>query len=201
MNSLKKNPRYEIIVYGRSLSLFCFVQGLLKRGIPAPKIKVIIPNILEHYANTKEEKIKARKDQGVNEELNFINGNNLEDTKEIEEYLMDNLAAIGVTVLKNFNFSGVNLNETNDAINSFRFTEDGTDNTKLLSANIILTGGLIDVDQTVFRFIHDNRLVYNGRAIIDKNFKTADKFIFAAGRLCEFSQAYTEKFKLMRIER
>jgi hypothetical protein len=200
MNSLKKNPKYEIILYGRSLNLICFIQGLIKRGIPPNKIKLIIPNIFEHYATTKEEKLKAKRDTNINDELNFINGNSLEDTREIEEYIMDNLASIGVTVLKNFNYAGVVLNETNDAITEYKFIEDGTDNVRTLSANIILTGGLSDVDQTVFRFIHDNRLVYNGRAIIDKNFKTADKFIFAAGRLCEFSQAYTEKFKLMRLE-
>ena len=197
IESLKKNPRYEIILYGRSLNLLCFIQGLIKRGVNPQKIKLVIPNIFEHFAVPKE---KAKKDQNF-EELTFINGNSLEDTREVEDYLMENLLSLGVKLLRNFNFVGVNLNEQNDQIVSYKFGEDGSDNITNINASLIITGGLYDVDTTVFKFIHDNRLVYNGRAIIDKNFRTADRFIFAAGRLCEFSKAYTEKYRLMRLER
>ena len=61
---------------------------------------------------------------------------------------------------------------------------------------------MLDVDPVVFRFIHENGLVYNGRAIINNNFLTADNYIFAAGKLCEFSQcfSYIEKHKQLRLE-
>ena len=47
-----------------------------------------------------------------------------------------------------------------------------------------------DVDEDVFKSIHDNGLVYNGRLIVDRNFQTTDPSIFAAGSLCEFSNRY-----------
>ena len=200
---LRKNPKYNIILYGRSINLFSFIQGLLKRNVPANKIRLVIPNILEHLL-TREEKIKFRKEyQNVTGEQYFVNGNSFEDTKELEEYLLKSLEEKGVKVLYNYNLIGVNLDE-NQKIVSYRFIEDGTnDKFEELTANIIITGGLLDVDQTVFNFIHENRLVYNGRAIIDRNFMTADSFIYAAGRLCEFSQrySYVEKLKMMRLER
>ncbi len=61
---------------------------------------------------------------------------------------------------------------------------------------------MLDVDPTVFNFIHNNGLVYNGRAIISNQFLTADNYIFAAGKLCEFSQCYSyiEKYKQLRLE-
>lgn len=202
MNSLRKNPKFEIVLYGRSLNLMCFIQGLIKRDIKPHKIKWVIPNIYAHAVN-KDDKSNFKKDQNLLEEISFTNSTSFENTPELEAFLMKALAQMGVKIYQNYNFSTVNLNETNDAILSYTFQEDGSDRTEEISANIIVTGGLIDVDQIVFKFIHDNRLVYNGRAIIDRNFLTADNSIFAAGRLCEFSQRYQyiEKGKLLRLER
>jgi len=204
MNSLRKNPKFEIILYGRSLNLYCFVQGLLKRKIPPHKIKLVIPNLYAHavqQANKEEKQLK--KDENLIKEVIFTNTTQLENCPEVEEYLKETLEKIGVVILNNFNFEGVNLSETNDNIVSYRFKEEGTDKFEDISGNLIVTGGLIDVDQTVFKFIHENKLVYNGRAIIDRNFLTANNSIFAAGRLCEFSQRYkhVEKGKPLRLER
>lgn len=54
----------------------------------------------------------------------------------------------------------------------------------------MITCGHRDVDNDVFSSIHNNGLVYNGRLIVDKDFRTTDHSIFAAGSLCEFSGRY-----------
>jgi hypothetical protein len=59
-----------------------------------------------------------------------------------------------------------------------------------IECRVLVTCGHRDVDADVFRSIHDNGLVYNGRLIVDKNFMTTDPSIFAAGSLCEFSNRY-----------
>lgn len=59
-----------------------------------------------------------------------------------------------------------------------------------IEARVLVTCGHRDVDNDVFRSIHDNGLVYNGRLIVDKNFQTTDSSVFAAGSLCEFSNRY-----------
>lgn len=59
-----------------------------------------------------------------------------------------------------------------------------------LEARVLVTCGHRDVDPDVFRSIHDNGLVYNGRLIVDRHFQTTDPSIFAAGSLCEFSNRY-----------
>lgn len=207
MNSLRKNPKFEIILYGRSLNLYCFIQGLIKRNIPAHKIKLIVPNIFAHALpvvnkDDKQTNYNPKKDEKFLKELLFINSTQLEECPEVEEYLKKSLEKMGVFILNNYNFEGAVLNEANDTIVSYRFKEEGTENYKEVTGNLIVTGGLIDVDQTVFKFVHENKLVYNGRAIIDRNFLTADQSIFAAGRLCEFSQRYKylEKGKPLRLE-
>lgn len=59
-----------------------------------------------------------------------------------------------------------------------------------LECGVLITCGHRDVDTDVFQSIHNNGLVYNGRLIVDKNFRTTDQSIFAAGSLCEFSGRY-----------
>mmetsp|Transcript_18676 Transcript_18676/g.25218 ORF Transcript_18676/g.25218 Transcript_18676/m.25218 type:complete len:437 (-) Transcript_18676:171-1481(-) len=59
-----------------------------------------------------------------------------------------------------------------------------------LEARVLVTCGHRDVDPDVFKSIHDNGLVYNGRLIVDRHFQTTDPSIFAAGSLCEFSNRY-----------
>merc|ERR1719313_1203697 len=63
-------------------------------------------------------------------------------------------------------------------------------NEKEVPCKVLITAGHRDVDEDVFQSIHNNRLVYNGRLIVDKNFNTTDPSIFAAGSLCEFSGRY-----------
>lgn len=59
-----------------------------------------------------------------------------------------------------------------------------------LECGVLITCGHRDVDTDVFQSIHNNGLVYNGRLIVDKSFRTTDHSIFAAGSLCEFSGRY-----------
>lgn len=59
-----------------------------------------------------------------------------------------------------------------------------------LFAKFFVTSRCNDIDLGFFQAIHDNGLVYNGRLIVKNNFQTTDPAIFAAGRLCEFSQRY-----------
>lgn len=68
--------------------------------------------------------------------------------------------------------------------------EEGDD---LLQDAIVFMGNTFDVGNTVFRAIQDNGLVYNGRLIVTNNFRTIDQFIYACGKISEFSQRYLTK--------
>lgn len=47
-------------------------------------------------------------------------------------------------------------------------------NEEEIEAKVLISCGHKDVDPDVFRSIHDNGLVYNGRLIVNKNFETTD---------------------------
>ena len=216
--SLRKNPHYKILLYGRNLNLLCFIQGLLRRNVPPSKIKVVIPSIkFDMTTSQKQKDERKRREKGKDNEydnnLEFINGNSMENCKDVEKFIIKVMREKGIEIYENYNFSGVKLKreeftenikqELQDlVIESFKFVEDGKEGEVFISCNLIVTGGMLDVDPTVFDFIHNNGLVYNGRAIINNQFLTADNFIFAAGKLCEFSQCYSyiEKYKQLRLE-
>ena len=178
---------------------------MLERGIEGKKMKLIIPSKTAHVEkNTKDKK----EQQSIIRELDFTNSSSLETSPEIENHIFEVLKSKGVRVLKNYDFYGIQYRneEKPDEITGYKFMMEGSNNQTepvIITGNYFVTGGLINVDDNVFHFIHDNGLVYNGRAIIDKNFMTSDSYIFAAGRLCEFSQrySYTEKGKILKLER
>ena len=216
--SLRKNPHYKILLYGRNLNLLCFIQGLLKRNVPPNKIKLVIPNIKFDMTTSQkqkdERKRKEKKDHESDANLEFINGNSMENCKEVEKFMIKIMREKGIEIYENYNFAGVKLKreelnyetikqEISDlVIESFKFVEGGKEGEIFIPTNLIVTGGMLDVDPKVFDFIHNNGLVYNGRAIISNQFLTADSYIFAAGKLCEFSQCYSyiEKHKQLRLE-
>ena len=218
LKSLKKDPSYELILYGRSLNLFCFIKGILERGISGHKLKLIIPTMNAFLS--KEEKLflnyKAHGhtnnsyqynfsnvNPNLREELEFTNTTSLESSPEVETYLLELISKQGVLVLKDYNYRDVILNEFYDSIEGYSFCHmDNTEVTEIIKGNYIITGGMLNVDLDIFNIIHENGLVYNGRTIINKDFFTCDPNILAGGRLCEFSQQYyyIEKNKLLRLE-
>jgi len=64
---------------------------------------------------------------------------------------------------------------------------------KLLACRVLITADDVNVDPDIFNSVHGNGLVYDGRLIVDHNFKTTDDAIFGAGSLCEFSRRFQRK--------
>lgn len=64
---------------------------------------------------------------------------------------------------------------------------------KILPCRILITADAHNVDPDIFNSVHGNGLVYDGRLIVDQNFKTTDNAIFGAGSLCEFSRRFRRK--------
>lgn len=204
MRSLKKNPVYELIIYGRSLNLLCFIQGMLERGISGKKLKLVIPTITSHAISKeiKGNQLKKELQQMVKDELEFTNNSSLETSPEVEAFILESFEKEGVRIYKDFNYNEVLFSETKESIVGYEFSHEGTEKKEVITGNYFITGGLLNVDLSLFHIIHDNGLVYNGRTIVNKNFTTCDPSIFAAGRLCEFSQQYQyiEKNKILKLE-
>lgn len=81
-----------------------------------------------------------------------------------------------------------NQGEKSQCINESAANSEDSEET--FDYSLLITGHIFDISYKIFRTIQDNGLVYNGRLIVQSNYQTIDENIFAAGRICEFSQRY-----------
>lgn len=168
------------VVYGFTLHVFCFVQGLIHKGISPTRIKIVIPPL------------EFEEEEGVDplfggDENVLANHPAFENDEIIEEKVFTSLRQMGVQIFKNFKLKNVNTDEKNN-LNSLVFYN--SEEEKTIMCKILVTAGRVDVDHEVFYAIHNNGLVFNGRVIVNNQFLTTDSNIYAAGSLCEFSQQF-----------
>jgi len=209
IKSLIWNPLSYAVVYGRSLHAYCVVQGLLMRKVPPTKIILVLPPRLQdashqlpvdafYEGDPVEEKIHSNL---LAMEMKVYDGYKL---LGVQQDNRDRLKSLSLEEHPNTNRPETADAEANpDPEGTAKKTQGGelADNgysnaglpLKLLACRIILTADSVNVDPDIFNSVHGNGLVYDGRLIVDHNFKTTDDGIFGAGRLCEFSRRFQRK--------
>lgn len=179
----------NIMVYGRSLHCFCFINGLLNRGVKPERINFVIPP--RKYE--KPTKFESNEQKWEHEDHKVHDPDAFEDP-QVEEIVLKVFESMGIKVYPDFYLADIRSDENNN-IESIKFrrpeSEDDEEPEELEEpCKLLVTSRYYDIDPVIFACIHDNGLVYNGRLIVKSNFQTTDESIFAAGRLCEFSQRY-----------
>ena len=168
------------VVYGFTLHVFCFIQGLISKGISPKRIKVVIPPV------------EFEEEEGVDplfggDENVLANHPAFENDEVLEKKVLDNLDQLGIQVLKGYSIKSINIDEKNN-LSSLVLTSPEEE--RVLNCKVLVTAGKVDVDHEIFYAIHNNGLVFNGRVIVNNQFLTTDPNIYAAGSLCEFSQQF-----------
>ena len=168
------------VVYGFTLHVFCFVQGLINKNINPARIKIVIPPL------------EFEEEEGVDplfggDENVLANHAAFENDPVVEEFIFNRLRLMGVQIFKNYKIKSINTDEKN-SLSSIVF--QSPEEEKIIPCKILVTAGRVDVDMEIFYAIHNNGLVFNGRVIVNNQFLTTDSNIYAAGSLCEFSQQF-----------
>eukprot|EP01022_Parablepharisma_sp_SALTPOND_P008302 TRINITY_DN1355_c0_g1_i1.p1 TRINITY_DN1355_c0_g1~~TRINITY_DN1355_c0_g1_i1.p1 ORF type:complete len:1491 (-),score=241.80 TRINITY_DN1355_c0_g1_i1:5780-10252(-) len=88
----KKKPE-RCVVYGRSLSTLCCIQGLIKRGVKPHMITLAIPDLFSHMRSGYD-----TEEEVMTEEFS-LNPKACYD-KDVEALLLNKLEAMGVQILK-----------------------------------------------------------------------------------------------------
>mmetsp|Transcript_104630 Transcript_104630/g.197075 ORF Transcript_104630/g.197075 Transcript_104630/m.197075 type:complete len:1537 (-) Transcript_104630:70-4680(-) len=223
IKSLIWNPLSYAVVYGRSLHAYCVVQGLLMRKVPPTKIILVLPPRLQDashqlpidafYEGDEVEKkihhILQSMDMKVYDgyKLLSIQQDNRERLKALilEEHegggrttgaggLSDDGSQAGGAPKSHGEVPSRTRAEVKarGVLEDYGSSPNGLPQ-KLLGCRIIITADSHNVDPDIFNSVHGNGLVYDGRLIVDHNFKTTDDAIFGAGSLCEFSRRFRRK--------
>jgi hypothetical protein len=215
IKSLIWNPLSYAVVYGRSLDAYCVVQGLLMRRVPPTKIVLVLPPRLADASHQLPVDAFSEGDEVESKihdilrsmEMHVYDGYKLLDIRQ------DNRERLKALILEEH----TSLNEaSNEASQKPVLKESpaspsagvrkspggvledaGMSATglpmKQLACRIMITADSVNVDPDIFNSVHGNGLVYDGRLIVDHNFKTTDDGIYGAGRLCEFSRRFQRK--------
>lgn len=85
-------------------------------------------------------------------------------------------------------------NEPNDLV------IDDESNVFTWECQCLIGCGTEDVDSRIFNAIQKNSLVYDGRAVVDATFVTADQNVFAAGTFAKFSRKYGNSLPMERYD-
>lgn len=222
IKSLIWNPLSYAVVYGRSLHAYCVVQGLVMRKVPPTKIILVLPPRLKDASHQLPVDAFYEGDEVEKKIHNILEsmGMKVYDGYKLLGIQQDNRERLKALILEDHTAGGKSANATSDdgsqadkkahvdqnpvaarlkdGIKARGVLEDfGTTPAnlpqKLLACRIIITADSHNVDPDIFNSVHGNGLVYDGRLIVDHNFKTTDDAIFGAGSLCEFSRRFRRK--------
>lgn len=198
----------KIVLYGLSLELFVLANDLIENWQVQPaNILVIIPD-----DTVKDYKINDNNQMRLDLEEELVECPRVIINEDLWEFYQNELEKLGIVIIKNYQFYEFNeaersitlVNNTLDMMKkpnvnqnkSSRFSVSMTRNESLDNNNmyiddaLLILGNNYDIANNVFHTIQENGLVYNGRLIVQANFRTVDENIYAAGLICEFSQRY-----------
>jgi hypothetical protein len=217
IKSLIWNPLSYAVVYGRSLHAYCVVQGLLMRKVPPTKIILVLPPRLRDASH--QLPVDAFREGGeVEKKVHCIlkgMGVRVYDGYRLLGIQQDNRERLKALIVEDHTGGKENQAPPDESAQAAKGAEQPTTGIKkdikargvledhgtssgglpqkLLTCRIVITADSHNVDPDIFNSVHGNGLVYDGRLIVDHNFKTTDDAIFGAGSLCEFSRRFQRK--------
>ncbi|XP_075562847.1 cilia- and flagella-associated protein 61 [Pelecanus crispus] len=156
------NSEGNIIVYGNTIDIYTTVETLLSLGIDGSRIHLVQPPLSSN--------------------VTCLNNN------EIESAVQEALSKAGVSVYDDSILAQWNEGDDPDLITCAAFTT----NTKpfKLQCSAFFSFAYRTVDYETFKAINDACLVFDGRLVIDTEFRTNDVSIRAAGPLTKYSRRY-----------
>ncbi|NXR04832.1 CFA61 protein, partial [Sagittarius serpentarius] len=156
------NSEGNIIVYGNTIDIYTTVETLLSLGINGSRIHLVQPPLSSN--------------------VTCLNNN------EIESAVQEALSKAGVSVYYDSILAQWNEGDDPDLITCAAFTT----NTKpfKLQCSAFFSFAYRTVDYETFKAINDACLVFDGRLVIDTEFRTNDVSIRAAGPLTKYSRRY-----------
>ncbi|KAI4501347.1 hypothetical protein M0802_003720 [Mischocyttarus mexicanus] len=178
IKSLTNNfkDKKSIVFYGHNIDCYCALHGLLKHGIKGSWITLIEPKLKLCDSHDNVFFYNCEVDTAVmnsilENEINLLSGWNVINWNLLEEYNSDKKKIISIVVR-----SGTNI--------------------QTIPCDIFFNFHDKEININSFLAICRAGLVFDGRLVINPQFRTNDPFIFAAGTITKYSRKFqAELFK------
>ncbi|KND05075.1 uncharacterized protein SPPG_00750 [Spizellomyces punctatus DAOM BR117] len=166
-HALMDSSASKIVVYGRHIQAYSGVQLLLSKGVSPSRIVLVVPPL----------RVPASC---------FNNGT-------VDEKIHAVLDNLGVTVYRGWSL--LKWEEERDALSAVHLKSKSDDmQTLICDTSLFLYADERSVVPDTFKSINDSCLVFDGRLVIDKYYRTQDPFVYAAGSITKYSSRYQTKW-------
>ena len=169
------------VVYGNTLAAYTAVEALLQRDIPGSRIIMVHP---PGAGGGDGGEVKEAQRQANNAPF-------VDDI--VSDAVSESLESLGVTVYSGLNIVRLHAKDgANRSGLSVIFERSGEGEVEL-TCGVLVCGNERNVHPDVYNAINECGLVYDGRVVVDANFQTVDKRIFAAGPVAKLSRRYGKR--------
>ena len=163
--------RGKLVVYGASVDAYATMQAAISRGVRPGAITHVVPPSADAADTFADPRVKAKVE------------------KKIE--------AMGIARLEGMRLAGAEADDDGVVCNCM--LEAASGQIVAQPCTLLLCAGAKEVHRTTFHAINGNSLVYDGRLVVDTNFCTNDKAIYAGGVVTKLSRRYRSKLNMGTI--
>jgi len=164
----------DVIVYGAGLEALTAIAALIDRGIAPSRITFVtksqspsLPNLLPLPSPSPEASSVFA---------------------SLSSRALKSLQEAGISVLSGYTLARVDRPTDASAVAVLKNT--ATDSTLEMQAAFIVCGDTRDADWRFFKAVNDSGLAYDGRLVVDNQWRTTDPNIYSAGPVTKFSRRY-----------
>lgn len=157
------NNTDNILVYGSSLNAFAAVSSIIKKGFSSQRIVMCSPNNSNPFID----------------EQCYIAAVTL-------------LKSMGTSVMRGFDVSRLEYDDENNltTVMLAPVSSTGSAGTVELRCCLIVCMEDKDIDPNILSTLNKRSIVFDGRVIVENNYRTTDPYVFAAGPVAMFTRRY-----------
>mmetsp|Transcript_28030 Transcript_28030/g.71900 ORF Transcript_28030/g.71900 Transcript_28030/m.71900 type:complete len:1184 (+) Transcript_28030:552-4103(+) len=160
-----------VIVYGATLDAYCTLQGLLSRGVAPSVITLVQPPVTEGEDCFYDPRVLMK--------------------------VQRTLHGLGIQVKHGLRLVGLDSDDSRLLTAAiFEESVSGSATVTALQCSVLLCCGRKSIERATFEAINSNSLVYDGRLVVDHNFRTNDPVVYASGIITKFARRYRSKTRM-----
>ncbi|CAD2215868.1 hypothetical protein AGDE_07512 [Angomonas deanei] len=161
----------NVVVYGSGLEAITVVNAILKEGFSPQRV------------------VLCRPEEDVPDSMNY----------DAYQIVVNYFKHLGTSVLQGYDASRLEFDDENklrtvvlDPVSHERAADSAIE----LNCSIIVCAETKDIDPNVLSTLNKRSIVFDGRVIVENNYRTTDPSVFAAGPVAMFTRRYgaTESF-------
>eukprot|EP00796_Vickermania_ingenoplastis_P009192 gene9192-6469_t len=165
LQEIDSNPNNtdNILVYGGNLDAFSTVSAIIKFGFSSQRIVMCSPSVTNPFVD-----------------------------EQCYSAVVTLLKSMGTSVMRGFDVSRLEYDDDNNltTVMLAPVSKEGSTGTVELRCCYMICMEDKDIDPNILSTLNKRSIVFDGRVIVENNYRTTDPYVFAAGPVAMFTRRY-----------